>query len=73
VQKLPREPTMVTTERPIPSVNGAPPPTMACAGTVNSNERPAMVRGRIFIGAAIARATGIAKPPNALVPAAIPC
>lgn len=31
LQKLPREPTMVTTLRPIPSALGAPPPTMAAA------------------------------------------
>ena len=37
VQKLPREPTMVTTERATPSVDGAPPPTMACAGAADSS------------------------------------
>ena len=29
VQKLPREPTMVMTERPMPSADGTPPPTTA--------------------------------------------
>ena len=37
MQKLPREPTMVTTERPTPSADGAPPPTMAWAGAAGSS------------------------------------
>src|SRR5829696_479828 len=73
VQKLPREPTMVTTARAAPSVDGAPPPTMAWAGTDSSQTRPAIQRDRMFIGAAIARAAHVAKRPIALVPAGNSC
>src|SRR5215213_7890930 len=77
VQKLPREPTMVTTERATPSVDGAPPPTMACAGTDSSGARlaarPTIRRDRIFIGAAIACAAHVAKHPIALVPGSNSC
>src|SRR5262245_65675566 len=61
VQKLPREPTMVTTERAMPSVDGAPPPTMACAGTDNGSARLTIKQERNFIAAAIARGAHIAK------------
>jgi hypothetical protein len=37
VQKLPREPTMVTTERATLSAGAEPPPTMACAGEADSS------------------------------------
>src|SRR6185436_9410419 len=73
VQKLPREPTMVTTERATPSVDGAPPPTMACTGPDGSRARLAIKRDGILIAAAIARATHIAKRWIGLVPAHIPC
>jgi hypothetical protein len=77
VQKLPREPTMVTTERATPSVDGAPPPTMACAGTDSSKARlairPAIGQGGMFIGAAITCAAHVAKRPIALVPAGNSC
>src|SRR5215216_4622872 len=73
VQKFPREPTMVTTERATPSVDGAPPPTMACAGTDSSRARLAIKQGRMFMGAAITRAAHVAKRPIALVPADNSC
>src|SRR6266540_101719 len=73
VQKLPREPTMVTTERATPSADGAPPPTMACAGTDSIRVRLAIRRGSVFIGAAITRAAHVAKRPIALVPAGDSC
>src|SRR6185369_13367163 len=63
VQKLPREPTMVTIERATPSVDGAPPPTMACAGTESSRARLAIKRDGIFIGTAITCAAHAAKRP----------
>src|ERR1700730_247042 len=61
VQELPREPTMVTTERPMPSADGTPPPTIAQAGAERSNAETAIVGARIFTGAAIARNLLIAK------------
>src|SRR6185437_3720062 len=48
VQKLPREPMMVTTERPMASGAGAAPPTMANAGIGDSSA--ATMAGRILIG-----------------------
>src|SRR6266699_3161600 len=61
VQKLPREPTMVTTERPTPSVEGAAPPTIAAAGGENSSASAALMTAGIFIGAGIARRAENAK------------
>src|SRR5215813_4572707 len=49
VQKLPREPMMVTTERLMASAAGAAPPTMAPAG-VGDSSAAAMMAGRILIG-----------------------
>src|SRR5262245_21838891 len=44
-QKLPREPTMVTTLRPTPSALGAPPPTIAQAGAAAASVN-AIARGK---------------------------
>jgi len=55
VQKLPREPTMVTTERPTPSADGTPPPTIASAGSERSRGETAIIRRRIFIGARLVK------------------
>src|ERR1700676_1853374 len=49
VQELPREPTMVMTDRPTPSVDGTPPPTIAPAGAASSSTEAAISRGRLFI------------------------
>jgi hypothetical protein len=64
---------MVTTERPTPSADGTPPPTMAWAGAEVSSARPAIVRNKILIGAAIACAARIAKRRIRLAPDIIPC
>src|SRR5580704_18186820 len=56
VQKLPREPTMVTTERPTLSLDdGGALPTIASAGADNnSSAAAASMEAGIIIGAAIA-------------------
>ncbi len=46
---------MVTTERPIPSADGAPPPTIAWAGAQTSIASTEIIRNRIFMRAEIAR------------------
>src|SRR5437667_34847 len=57
----PSLPTMVTTERPTPSVEGAAPPTIAAAGGENSSASAALMTAGIFIGAGIARRAENAK------------
>src|SRR5712691_4253944 len=52
---------MVTMERPTPSADGAPPPTIAWAGAETSNARPAITWSMIFISTGIARTPRIAK------------
>jgi predicted amino acid dehydrogenase len=64
---------MVTMERPIPSVDGTPPPTMAQAGVESSNAEIAIIGAMIFIGAAIARNLSTAKGRFRLVLARTPC
>src|SRR6202011_2139080 len=52
---------MVTTERPTPSADGTPPPTMARAGAEATSARPATIGTRLLIAAAITRTRPIAK------------
>ena len=65
MQKLPREPTMVTTERPTPSVDGDAPPTMAQAGELTMQRQARDQSGQIFIAAEIASTRSAAKGRNA--------
>src|ERR1700704_6677022 len=52
---------MVTMERPTPSADGAPPPTIAWAGADTSNAKPTIIWSMIFIPTGIARTARIAK------------
>jgi hypothetical protein len=51
---------MVTTERPTPSADGTPPPTIACAGAADSNAS-ATIRKIIFIEQDLDRGAAVAK------------
>src|SRR5450759_1682605 len=54
VQKLPRDPTIVTTDQPMSPMLGTAPPTIAFAGAENRRRRAARKRGvRIICSAAI--------------------
>jgi len=46
---------MVTTERPTPSADGTPPPTIAPAGAETSSARTAIIRAKIFIGSRLVK------------------
>src|SRR5258707_8575732 len=61
-QKLPREPTMVTMVRPMPSVDGAAPPTMASAGVARKSAAMAMQDNLFIVGTEIAAGAALAKP-----------
>ena len=41
---------MVTTERPTPSADGTPPPTIASAGAETSSGKTAIIREKVLIG-----------------------
>jgi hypothetical protein len=71
---LPREPTMVTTERPTLSLDdGGALPTIASAGADNSSAAAASMEAGIFIGAAIAFGLAIAKGRDALASSGASC